>query len=119
MGQVLHDGNEIAETLQEYPLELPDGVNGSGPNSFFWNSPRHSRRGMYVSFGVPTTLWHHQESLMEQTRLQLQSVPQWSSAETTPKRTYFGLTTQTPNLVELGVAKAQELASSHIVMGKW
>ena len=110
---------QIAEAFQEYPLELPDGVNGSGPNSFFWNSPQHSRRGMYLPFGVPTTLWHHQESLMEQTRLQLQSVPQWSSAETTSKRTYFGLTTQTPNLVELGVAKAQELASSHIVMGKW
>lgn len=110
---------QIAEAFQEYPLELPDGVNGSGPNSFFWNSPRHSRRGMYMPFGVPTTLWHHQESLMEQTRSQLQSVPQWSSAETTPNRTYFGLTTQTPNLVELGVAKAQELASSHVVMGKW
>ena len=111
---------QFAEALQENPLELPEGINGRGPNSFFWNSPAYSRRGgMYSPYGTPTTLWHYQESLMEQTHARLQTVPQWSSAETTPKRSYFGLTAQTPNLVELGVAKAQELASSHIVMGKW
>lgn len=111
--------NRVAEMLREHPLELPEGISGSSPNSFFWNSSPHSRRGMYMPYGLPTALWHHHESLMEQTRTQLQSVPQWSSSAIAPKRTYFGLTAQTPNLVELGVAKAQELASSHVVMGKW
>ncbi len=110
----------FTEGLQEHPLELPEGINGSGPNSFFWNSPVYSRRGgIYSPYGVAGTLWHYQESLMEQTRARLQSVPQWSSTEFGLKRTYFGFAAQTPNLVELGVAKAKELASSHVVMGKW
>jgi hypothetical protein len=110
---------QLSELMQTNPLELPEGINGSGPNSFFWNSPAYSGRGgMYMPYSVGT-LWHYQESQMELTRSRLQSVPLWSSSGTVPQRTYFGLTAQTPNLVELGIAKAQELASSHVVMGTW
>ena len=109
----------VEEGLQEHKLELPEGVNSSGPNSFIWNSPAFSRRGMYTPYGVSGTLWHQQESVMEQTWARLRSAPSQSSTTSASKRTYFGLTAQTPNLVELGVAKAKEIASSHVVMGQW
>jgi hypothetical protein len=68
---------------------------------------------MYSPYGTPSANWHFQGSLMEQTlnRLQATAVGE--------QRMFCGLTAQRPNFVELGVPKATEVASLHVVMGKW
>ncbi len=104
--------------MQRNKLDLPSGMTGGGgPNSLiFGSSPAYSRRHIYSPYGTPVAVWHFHSSLMEQTWSRLQSPRTDAVGE---PRTYWGLTAQRPNLVELGVLKATEVAGSHVVMGKW
>ncbi|MBC7819439.1 MAG: hypothetical protein IAG10_21345 [Planctomycetaceae bacterium] len=113
--------HEISSALQRHPLELPVGLtNGNPSGPFFGPSPRSMRSMAY--WGRGNASWHHHESQMEQAWLRLRmgsvvpgTVTPQSSRE---PRTFFGLATQTPN-IELGVPKATEVNSVHLVMGRW
>ncbi len=114
--------NALSEALRRHALELPPGLSGGGPSSIFMSGPgRHPRYG--YGYGSVGTLWHFQQSRME-TIWQRMALHKCVSLEAEPKstdpvpRTYFGLTAQNPG-TEIGVAKATEIASSHVVIGKW
>lgn len=114
---------DVATALQRHPLELPTGLTNAGsPVATFWGGPAHSRRGMYYGYGYGTVSWHHHESLMELAWLRLRAgavVPGSVNPEVAPvPRTFYGLATQTPH-VELGVPKASEINSLHVVTGRW
>lgn len=112
---------EVSTALQRHPLELPIGLNGSSPTGPFFGGPRHSMHG-YPWGGGGTASWHHHESQMEQTwqQLKMWSVTPGSVApqRSQEPRTFFGLATQAPH-IELGVPKATEINSVHLVMGRW
>lgn len=113
---------EVLSELQQHPLELPVGLTGSNPsNPYYGMSPRSHRAHMYWN-NMGNLSWHSHESLMEQAWLRLRTgsvAPgQQTLDQTTVPRTFYGLATQTPH-IELGVAKATEINSRHVVMGRW
>ncbi len=115
--------NDGATALQRYPLELPTGLaNAGSPSANFWEPPRPIRSAIIYGYGYGSASWHHHESLMEIASVRLRSgavVPGGVSAEYSPvPRTFYGLATQTPH-IELGVPKASEINSLHMVMGRW
>lgn len=112
---------EMSSALQRHPLELPVGLTSGNPSAPLFGPSRRSMRS-YMYWGGATVSWHYQESQMEQAWLRLRtgsvtpgSVTLQSSRE---PRTFFGLATQTPH-IELGVPKATEIYSMHLVMGRW
>ncbi len=112
------DLGNVNTVLQSYPLELPAGLtDGIASTQFFGPSYRSMAYpgGVYAS-------WNYHESLMEQTWLRLRLGAVVPGSETIQSsrepRTYFGLATQPPN-IELGVPKATEINSVHLVMGRW
>ncbi len=117
---------EVTSALQRHPLELPAGLTSGNPSGPFFGAPRRSMRS-YVYWGGANVSYHQHESQMEQTwlRLRMGSVAPGSGTpgSVTPPssrepRTFFGLATQTPH-IELGVPKATEINSVHLVMGRW
>ena len=120
------DLREVASELQRHPMELPAGLTSGNPSGPFFGTPRRSMRS-YVYWGGATVSYHQHESQMEQAwlRLRMGSVAPGSGTpgSVTPQssrepRTFFGLATQTPH-IELGVPKATEINSVHLVMGRW
>ena len=114
--------NSLSDALKRHALELPAGLTGSGPSSWMMSGPgRHPRYGH--GYGHVGTLWHFQQSRMETIwqRMALHKcvslAAETKSTDPVP-RTYFGLAAQNPG-TEIGVAKATEIASSHVVIGKW
>ncbi len=108
----------VSEAMQRFPMEMPDGVTGLNRNDFLWGGhPYRSRHYYYSGGGGPETP-AASASQLELTWAQLRNINQSPIAGEKPKRIYFGLASQTPN-VELGVTKANEVAGSHVVMGRW
>ncbi|MFM9964680.1 MAG: hypothetical protein ACKV2Q_26035 [Planctomycetaceae bacterium] len=113
---------DVVAELQRHPLELPVGLTGVySSGQYFGPSPRAMHARMYWE-NAGNVSWHYHESLMEQAwqRLRSGSVApsQLASEQTTVPRTFYGLATQTPH-IELGVPKATEINSVHLVMGRW
>lgn len=113
---------DVADSLQRYPMELPSGIaSGGAATATFWGPPA-SRRAMFSPWGAGAASWHQQESLMEQAWQRLRSgavVPGNIKLDVSPvERTFWGIATQTPH-VELGVPKATEIQSTHVVIGRW
>jgi hypothetical protein len=112
---------DVTAKLQQSPMELPVGLAGDGRSgAFFGPNPRMYRSPMY--WGGVTVSWHYHESLMEQAwvRLRIGSVsPGHVGGDIKPlPRTFFGLASQRPH-IELGVPKATEINSVHVVAGRW
>jgi hypothetical protein len=111
---------EVAAALQRHPLEMPAGLTSGDPSGPYFGPPRHSYF-TYPDWGGAVS-WHQHESQMEQAWLRLRLGPD-NQASVTPQssrepRTFYGLATQTPH-VELGVPKATEINSLHLVIGRW
>jgi predicted alpha/beta hydrolase len=114
----------VARLLQQYPLELPRGMQTTGAASgIFGMHPRY-RGSYYYGYGAAAS-WHWHESMMEQALVRLQTggvVPRplvtAGTAATVVPRTFYGVAREAPN-VELGVTKATSIHSLHVVMGRW
>jgi hypothetical protein len=115
---------DVARLLQQYPLELPRGMQTTGAASgIFGMHPRY-RGSYYYGYGAAAS-WHWHESMMEQALVRLQTggvVPRplvtAGTAATVVPRTFYGVAREAPN-VELGVTKATSIHSLHVVMGRW
>ncbi len=112
---------DVASALQRHPLELPVGMTGGNPSGPFFGSPRRSMRS-YAYWGGGAVSYHQHESQMEQAWLRLRTgavTPGNMTPQSTREpRTFYGLATQAPH-IELGVPKATEINSVHLVMGRW
>ena len=112
---------EVASALQQHSLELPIGLTSSGVSGPFFGPSRRSYRS-YPYWAGGAVSWHQHESQMEQAwlRLRMGSVtPGGMTLQSSREpRTFYGLATQPPH-IELGVPKATEINSMHLVMGRW
>ncbi len=117
---------EVASTLKRHPMELPVGLTSGSPTGPFLGPSRRSYRS-YPYSAVGAVSWHLNESQMEQAWLRLRmgsvAVENGAPGSVTPQssrepRTFYGLATQSPH-IELGVPKATEINSMHLVMGRW
>jgi hypothetical protein len=112
---------DVATALMRHPLELPAGLSDGGVTGSLSGAPRRSMRSYAYWRGVNIS-YHHQESQMEQVWLRLRTgaVPPGTETALNSRdpRTFYGLATQAPH-IELGVPKATEVNSVHLVMGRW